>query len=404
MARVVHRTPTSTQAGRFRTLSGRRTPIDGNVHEQWHKYNTKQVCASSITLVLGKGIYIEVSFGYPTSMPGNEHYIPQLVQRPFASSISGDKFFVYQFRRGRAGFESITRRTAAQGDFYGKDADSVDWMFTQREGAQATLIKELREGASADDRKPQIDEYVTLMSARSRHARLVFSEMIRRGLEEVGQVLDSEAGKAALERLALKKAEQELAAKGIPADSPFFPIAMSFMRSVVRGLLDRGVVKRFYQTVKQHADPDHITKTGHVNALRRLSTEPIITRAGLAALRWLVVTVSDPLILGDAGPVARFGDSDALVPLYQGGPSVKAVFYPLSPRKLLIGAPDGSGAAIPSADELNRAMAETSSEFFIASQGTEREAGYAKRIGLRPPALGEEKARQSMLDSLAGLE
>lgn len=339
------------------------------------------------------------------TMPGREHFIPQLIQRAFASRVSGDNHFVYQFRRGRPAFEVNTINSAVVRDFYGEGADSVDWMFTEREGAQATLIRELRVGESADDRKPQIDEFIALMTARSRNIRLVFSDLGRRGFDMVGWALGSEEGRRALVQLVMRRAAKLIAAKGLAAKSPGFDLAMSMMRSVITPVVEAGVVDQLYAALRTRVgDVDPLMKVAHVNALRRRSAEPVITRAGLAALRWRVQAVSDPLILGDAGPMARFGDSDALVSLYQGGPSVKAVFYPLSPSELLVGAPDGSSVVVPPADELNIAMAETSSEFFIASQGTEREAGYAARIGLRPTVFDEERLRRSMLEGLADLE
>lgn len=334
-------------------------------------------------------------------MPGREHFIPQFIMRAWA----GDQDRVYQFRRGRPGFPASTRNTAVVNDFYGDGADSVDWMFTEREGDQATLVRELRAGASADDRKLQIDEFITLMTARSRNIRLVFSDLGRRGFDVLGSALGSEEGRRALIEMLLKRGAKMLAGQGMAAGSPGFDLGMFVMRSAVAPLVEAGVVDQLYAALRTRmGDVDRMISDAHVNALRRLSAEPVITRTGLAALRWRVEAVSDLLILGDPGPITRFGDGDTLVPLYQGGPSVTAVFYPLLPQELLVGAPDGSSVVVPSADELNIAMAETSSEFFIASQSTEREVGYAVRLGLRPTALDEEGMRRSMLEGLAGLE
>ena len=105
--------------------------------------------------------------------------------------------------------------------------------------------------------------------------------------------------------------------------------------------------------------------------------------------------------------MARFADADTLMRLYQGGPSLGAVFYPLSPHELLVGAPEDSAVVIPSAEELNIAMAEVSCEFFIASRSTESEAGYAGRLGLRASPINEtdeEKMRRAMLEALGTLE
>ena len=336
-------------------------------------------------------------------MPGREHFIPQFFMRAWAGPEGRDR--VYQFRRGRPGVHSGTRDTAVVSDFYGEGADSVDWMFTEREGDQATLVRDLLAGESAGDTKPQIDEFITLMTARSRNIRLVFSDFGKRAFDSIGATLNSnsEEVKTARMRLALKQVEREFAAKGLPPG--LSQLGMVFATSQLRKFLDAGVVDQFYAAVRRHVDFDVMIKKAHVDALRRLSAEPAISRAGLAELRWRVEVAADLLVLGDAGPMARFGENDDLRPLYGGGPTVAAVFYPLSPRSVLVGAPDGSSVAIPSADELNVAVAESSSEFFIASQSTDREAGYAARIGLRPIALvDEEEMQRAMREGLASLE
>ncbi|MDP3596447.1 MAG: hypothetical protein Q8S75_05575, partial [Nitrospirota bacterium] len=101
----------------------------------------------------------------------------------------------------------------------------------------------------------------------------------------------------------------------------------------------------------------------------------------LGEITWSIETYkAHALILGDIGPLVRDDESGEWGRIFHGMPQM--IWFPLSNHSLLIGKASGS-ATRPDFEEVNLASAENSIEFFVASQRTQREDEYQRRIGSR---------------------
>ena len=69
-------------------------------------------------------------------MAGRQHhYLPQLIQRPFAYRQQGKEFYVHAHHRTRGRFTPNTRGLGKELDFYGgPDDTSLDDAITRGEG------------------------------------------------------------------------------------------------------------------------------------------------------------------------------------------------------------------------------------------------------------------------------
>ena len=89
------------------------------------------------------------------------HYLPQLIQRPFAHRQRGKEFYVHAHHRTRGRFAPNTSGLGKELDFYGGPEDtSLDDAITQGEDALAATVQAINRG---DGMAPM--DMTTLISA-----------------------------------------------------------------------------------------------------------------------------------------------------------------------------------------------------------------------------------------------
>ncbi|NOS77660.1 MAG: DUF4238 domain-containing protein [Nitrospira sp.] len=311
-------------------------------------------------------------------MPTRSHFIPQFLLKGFAFRQEGEEFYVHVFRKDGAQFSPNIKRVAAQGNFYG-DGD-IETILSVAETQFANLVRSLREGNSTPESKPQIDRFVA-------HS-LVRTQAFREGVHDIGVAVMRESFQEFLNpeytpQLLAKLAEDALnepPARDILAATP--PEARSMIEAVMREILlhpdMHAMLRRMILPTLNIIDTAESVRSSQRQVLE--SSRNLEKRIhDLGSMSWRVeLYEAHSLILGDIGPLIRGDESADWGRVLHGMPQV--VWFPLSDRSLLIG--DVSGVTIrPDCEEVNAASFENSLEFFVASQRTEREDKYHKRVG-----------------------
>ena len=105
----------------------------------------------------------------------NQHYIPQFLQRGFASHKSGKISYIWEFRKGKVPENRPVKDFGAEAHFYNKGTDtSIDDRLTDEEQGFAVLVQRLRVLPAGMVSEPGLAEFLAHMEVRTRHLRQSF--------------------------------------------------------------------------------------------------------------------------------------------------------------------------------------------------------------------------------------
>ncbi|HSY47307.1 MAG TPA: DUF4238 domain-containing protein [Thermoanaerobaculia bacterium] len=338
-------------------------------------------------------------------MAGNrQHIIPRFLQAGFASRKDQDDVFTWVYRVGQVPFECNTLNVGVEREFYTIGADTAaDDAITDAEGPFNRLVNSLREAQPQRVSQPQIADLIAHFEIRTRHLRLAFSSATDYLLRALAAFLaDTHAAteyftrKARTDPALLRKPLAD--ALGWPQDvvdwfvatappeifneafAPWLPLLSDMIQNRLRGELPA------------------IMKKSHIRALK--STVSPVARAD--ALRNLAyATVAHPsgdLILGDSIVLFEVTGSRPYKKLLEGSDELKAVYLPLSPRLVLVGATDPNWG-VPS--NLPDAIARCSFEYFISDRVTSTHELRQARIGETAALLSNDELDDIVNSSLS---
>jgi hypothetical protein len=182
---------------------------------------------------------------------------------------------------------------------------------------------------------------------------------------------------------------RELAGHGIPDTmvepilslvAPSLPAAMAQIQHDFRTLaevLRADLPKRLKDS----------TKSGHLRALKK-SVSPKARVQQYEGLRYAVVdTTEGDLILGDSPVLFHVHGSRPYKAFLDKGDVLKAIFLPLTPRKVLVGT---SGGYSEPPRSLRQALARCSLEYFIAAEDSSANCLLKEQIGMDAHLITQE--------------
>ena len=314
------------------------------------------------------------------------HFLPRFLLRGFGSRAKGGPELVWLFRRGAPPVEASVSDVGVTTYFHGRPGEpDVEDKLARDETSFAALVNELRVGRLPPQHGDLIAPFVAHLVLRTRHMRAAVTEFgelatdvltrqvthpnhMRATLPSVLTSMDPET-RARYERLP-RAARRKLIAE-------------------VRGEL----VPRFREAMQQMAG--RMGEQVRGKQLDVLGGDLIGQQRarGLDSLSWAVVQVQPgSFILGDLGPVGHFeGSANFDAPLKFGVPD--DIFLPVSDSCLLVGWREDFQPEV-NVEELNRASAELSRDFFVASRCTERESEYVKLLARRSMYMTIEEMRR----------
>lgn len=315
------------------------------------------------------------------------HYLPQLIQRPFAYRQQGKEFYVHVHHRTRGRFTPNTSGLGKELDFYGgPDDTSLDDAITRGEGALAATVQAINHGIEIDPkdmatlicalafrtksmREALVGTFPALLAAL--RARLLDVTRLRQEL--MASLTDPKESKRLIyeqidKRMGPLPREQRARAYG-----RLLPRWKTLVAEQQEQLVAKAWQLAFMMLAKARTEADTIADGAYLKALAKDPAMPI--RASRMATEMTFEILDAPsgesFILGDCGPVAIFSDGKPrlVMAAFDNGVEMRMVFLPSSPTRCIVGRLPAAATHL-SVAEINRISASLSLEFFVGNRDT----------------------------------
>jgi hypothetical protein len=337
----------------------------------------------------------------------NQHYIPQFLQRGFASHKSGRISYIWEFRKGTLPENRPVKDFGAEPHFYNKGTDtSIDDRLTDEEQGFAVLVQRLRVLPAGMIAEPGLAEFLAHIEVRTRHLRqsfvltshalmdrifdLIASDVGRFAdmvLERVkstpgylGQMLDEEIAKTPIQR-SQRAMIKELALR--EADKVIPTLRPKLMAELLRWA---GMFRDGYK-----ARVGGAAKDGHLRALAAKSAPEVRIKGHGSFLFKIVDVPAGGMVLGDSVLLFLEETTQRFRPMTQKGHNDRAVILPLTPSKLLVGE---RVATVYDFAEIKRAAALCSLEFFLGHENSAENQVLKEQIGTEAGMLSDEEIEE----------
>lgn len=324
-----------------------------------------------------------------SSGPRRHHFIPRLLLKGFASKVSGDKCFVYQFRVGAEPKELSAMDVGLERDFHGRTAE-IEQRLSNKESIYGPLIRRLRDGHLHSGDETLIAEFVTDLIVRTKNVRGGLAEAGVAVFENFETQLNDPSNYAALEErlraratrtvLNTKKIRKKLRKRFGSRSSEMAEQLVDQMCKTLP-LEPVEIAQYLMRDARNRTDIPAMARDAQLRTLKE--DAPLARRRSeLQRLRWSLEERSPgTFVLGDLGPVGRSAETGDLVnPIGPG--STLAIYLPVSSRFLLCGHRD-ERVEDPEPEVLNTASVELSRDIFVADRNTERERRCVEILGRR---------------------
>ena len=329
-----------------------------------------------------------------------QHYVPQFLQRDFASHFLRDEAYTWVHRKGVEPFNSNIKNVGVEGFFYSEAADGeLDEAITLFEGDLNSLVSGLRtEKSLVTVRTTQIAQLLAHLEIRTRHLRQSFLETGTNLLDQLMKFASDEDAFGRYFRREIQRdpslmkdaMAKELQKHGIP--QRFLPQVMEMSKPLIEqampGLLTQ--VSEVAQQIRSSL-PGMLTgaaKSGHIKALVQ-TIAPDKKVSIFANLQFRVAYYDDTSFpLGDSVALLHANGARPFPPFFEGKDELLAVLLPISTHHVLI------GSAWPYELEpvrLRREIARCSLEHFISSEGPSTHSDLLQYIGESAYLLSSEQ-------------
>lgn len=343
------------------------------------------------------------------------HYLPQLIQRPFAYRQRGKEFYVHAHHRTRGQFTPNTSGLGKELDFYGGPEDtSLDDAITRGEDALAETVQAINRGdattpadmatlicALALRTKSMREALAALFPALLEALRVKLLDPMRLRRDLMASLTDPKEQKRLINEEINKRfghMHREQRAK-----------AYGFIRSQWKSHVEANEAQMVAEAwnmahaflAKARTEADTWANNAYLNALAKDPAMPIRATRMVNELVFEVVDApsGELFILGDCGPVAMFSDGKPRLVLAALSNEVvmESVLLPVSPSRCIVGRLPTTTASLSVAD-INRMSASLSLEFFISYRDTGGELEDLRAaIGSLVPIETEEEIIQSLV-------
>lgn len=303
------------------------------------------------------------------------HFIPQFLQRGFASHSTTKDYYTWVYRKGDVNpFNTNIKNTGVEGYFYSEDKEStLDDIITDAETEFGKFVDELR----FNDDIQKIDNKVAArliahLEIRTKNIRdsfrnvgtLLLDEMtnflqdqencerfVKKQIAlEAGKMVEEELRKVNIPRTLLPIYRQKI----VPLISEKIPEMTENMRNLMRCI-----------SLNTSTFMEKSAKSGHIKALLNTHTPPIKV-SEYEKLSYQVLSTRDFKIpLGDSGVIFNIEGEQAFKPYCDKDNNLLAVVLPISSTRILVGTAIKCSINIR---EIPKAIAACSLEYFICSE------------------------------------
>ena len=321
-------------------------------------------------------------------MSGRQHhYLPQLIQRPFAYRQKGKLYYVHAHHRTQRLFAPNTGGLGKELDFYGDPDDTaLDDAITESESALATTVQAINRGdaVAAHD----MATLVCALAFRTKSMRTAVVEMfpallaaLRQHFSDISRVrrdlMESLNDPKHRRRLICEQIDRNMGRLSREQRAKAYGTLLPMWKNHVNQRGEQMVAAAWQFTsfllAKLRADADTIANGAFLNALAKGPTLPGRAERFVADLRFdvLVAPRDEFFILGDCGPVAIFTDGQPRLVLgaFSNDVNIETLLLPVSPERCIVGRLPSAQTDL-SVTDINRISASLSLEFFVSDRDT----------------------------------
>lgn len=319
-----------------------------------------------------------------------QHFVPQFLQRGFASHFVGDEAFTWAHRKGAQPFNTNVKNVGVEGFFYSEGADAeLDRAITNFEGDFNSLVSGLRSGKADTTVDPaRIAQLLAHLEIRTRHLRQSFLETGTYLLDSLMKFASDEEVFARYFRRTIQRdpslmqdaMAKEMQKYGIPRQ--FLPQVMEMSKPLLEQALPETLSKMsVFAKQFRSSLPGMLkgaAKSGHIKALAgTLAPESKVSR--FVGLQFRVAS-SDGVAfpLGDSVVLFHVAGERSFKPFFEAKDELLAVFLPLSPHHVLVGS---NGSYEWDSVRLRHEIARCALEHFISSEAPPEHVDLVPVIG-----------------------
>lgn len=340
-----------------------------------------------------------------------QHFVPQFLQRGFASHLVGDEAFIWVHRKGAQPFNTNVKNAGVEGFFYSVGQDTeLDEAITDFEGEFNSLISDLRSGAApVTVDAMRIAQLLAHLEMRTRHLRQSFLETGTHLLDELMKFASDEEAFGRYFRRAIQRdpslmqdaMEKEMRKYGVPLQ--YLPQVIEMSGPLLEQMLPK-TLSQMSAFAKQFRSSlpgmlKDASKSGHVKALLgTLAPESKVNR--FVGLQFQVLESEGPsLALGDSVVLFQVAGERTFKPFFESKDELVAVYLPLSPKLVLVGS--NASFELDSA-RLRREIARCSLEHFVASEAPPQHSDLLPLIGENAHLLSVDQVETMVLELING--
>lgn len=341
-----------------------------------------------------------------------QHFVPQLLQRGFASHFDGGEAFTWVQRKRVKPFNANIKNVGVEGFFYSVDGDvELDRAITDFEGKFNALISGLRSQVASGPVDPLgVAQLLAHFEIRTRHLRQSFLESGNYLLDELLNFVSDKEVFECYFRKAIQRdpslmqgaIANEMQRYGI--SNKFLPQFMEMTKPLLEQALPEMLLKMpvFTEQIRSFL-PEMIkgaVKSGHIAALTKtLAPESKVSR--FVGLQFRVAESGGvSLPLGDSVVLFHIAGERTFKPFLEGKDEMLAVFLPLSPRHVLVGS-DGPFYELDHM-RLRREIARCALEHFISSEPPPEHSDLVPLIGENAYMLSTDEMETMISELING--
>ena len=291
-----------------------------------------------------------------------QHFMPKFLQQGFASRVKNDATYTWVFRKGTSPFETNIINVGVESQFYNEGEDTeADDLITADEGKFDNLVRDIKDGVASSLSDPQLPKMIAHLEIRTRHLRQNFIRMSDTAGSWLFNLMSSDRDTFAdlLKRYCLTLHYEPLILETIDQLKPKFPNLAAESRPVLVDQMRQWIKSEHLEVLKQP-----VALGSRVQRYKNLA--------------YALLQTNEPLIMGDSLVLFHVDGLQSYRPFLGETDSLNAVYLPLTPEKVLVGAQPGF---VPGTADLRKAIVRCSLELFIAAENTASNRRLQEIIG-----------------------
>lgn len=337
------------------------------------------------------------------------HFIPQFLQRGFASESTNKDTYTWVYRIGDINpFNANIKNIGLEGYFYAENKEAtLDEIITDAETEYAIFVNELRnhDGIKKIDNKSAAS-LIAHLEVRTKNLRDSFKNAGALLLTEMTNYLQdaSNCEKFVKKQVAAevgKMIDEELEKRNIPRT--LFPIFRQQFAPLVKEkipeMAENMASMMFYVSQNINSLLEKSAKAGHIKALLNNHTPPLKV-SGYKKLYYQILSTGDlEMPLGDSAVIFHIEGEHGYKPYYEIDKKLLAVILPISSTQLLVGASKNYQLNI---HETPEAIARCSLDYFIASKQSTNNEELAQYISKNTSMISDGQIEEILHDLIVG--